>query len=76
MSRPKLRVAAVGLAAATLLATAACGSNSGPTGSTGGGGKTSGGSAVDASLAKMVPSSIKSDGKVIVATDPSYAPME
>lgn len=76
MSRPKLRVAAVGLAAATLLATAACGSNSGSTGSTGGGGKTSGGSAVDASLAKMVPSSIKSDGKVIVATDPSYAPME
>lgn len=76
MSRPKLRVAAVGLAAATLLATAACGSNSSTTGQAGGGGKTSGGSAVDASLAKMVPSSIKSDGKVIVATDPSYAPME
>jgi len=76
MSGSKLRVAAVGLAAATLLATAACGSNSGGTGQAGGGGKTSGGSAVDTSLAKMVPSSIKSDGQVTVATDPSYAPME
>jgi len=81
MTRPKLRMAAIGVAAATLLATAACGSNSG-TGQAGGGGSQGGGgqggssSQVDASLAKLVPQSIKSDGQVTVATDPSYAPME
>jgi len=77
MSGSKLRIAAIGLAAATLLATAACGSNSG-TGQAGGGGGQGGGggSQVDASLAKLVPQSVKSDGQVVVATDPSYAPME
>ncbi len=77
MSGPKLRIAALGIAAATLLATAACGSNSGGgQAGGGGGGKPSGSSGVDTSLAKLVPSNIKSAGQVTVATDPTYAPME
>lgn len=77
MSLPRpLRVLATGAMTGTLLFAAACG---------GGGGGTSAGSspssavgsvAKDAKLAAMVPASVKSDGKVVVATDPSYAPME
>jgi polar amino acid transport system substrate-binding protein len=71
-SRPRHR-AALGLvgAAALAMTMAACGggdneSSSTPTPAT----------SVDASLAAQVPSSIKSAGKIIVGTDPSYAPSE
>jgi polar amino acid transport system substrate-binding protein len=74
--RPRgLRGLAIGIAAAALLTTTACGSgtntatNGSPSASVGSGAK-------DASLAAMVPDSVKSDGKVVVATDPTYAPME
>ncbi|HET7387284.1 MAG TPA: ABC transporter substrate-binding protein [Nocardioidaceae bacterium] len=72
MSRPRrLKALATALAGATLFATAACGNSSG----TAGGGDT-GSHTKDAKLAAMVPDSIASDGKVVVATDPTYAPME
>jgi polar amino acid transport system substrate-binding protein len=76
--RPRsLRMLAIGIAAASLLATTGCGSsgggntaaNSTPSASSGGGHK-------DAALAAMVPDNVKSDGKIVVATDPTYAPME
>lgn len=60
------------IAASALLLTAACGSSSDkksdntPTTSAN----------VDAKLAAMVPEAIKKDGKVVVATDATYAPME
>ncbi|MGH3444957.1 MAG: ABC transporter substrate-binding protein [Nocardioidaceae bacterium] len=69
----RLRVLAAALAGVGLLATAACGGNTG----TGNAGSAGGGNhAKDAKLAAMVPDSIASDGKVVVATDPTYAPME
>ncbi|HET8601768.1 MAG TPA: ABC transporter substrate-binding protein [Segeticoccus sp.] len=72
--------------AALLLLVAACGSsnNAGSSGSssstTTSGSSSSSGAATglkkDAKLAAMVPKSVSSDGKVVVATDPTYAPME
>lgn len=74
MSRSALRV---GLVAAAVLATAAsltaCSSSS-----SGGGASTSagGGASVDSALAAKVPDAIKSDGKITIGTDPTYAPSE
>lgn len=60
------------IAAASVIALlAGC---SGGSSSSGGSSDTSG--KADSKLAAMVPDSIKSDGKVVVATDPTYAPME
>ncbi len=79
MSSPaqeRTRWGAVALVAVTALTLAGCG----------GGGTTAGGSSPssnpatgvqkDAKLAAMVPSQLASAGKVRVATDPTYAPME
>jgi len=60
------------IAAASVVALLA-GCSGGGSGSSSGSSE-SGGS--NAKLAAMVPDSIKSDGKVVVATDPTYAPME
>ena len=74
MSRSALRV---GLVAAAVLATAAsltaCSSSS-----SGGGASTSagGGASVDSALAAKVPDAIKSDGKITIGTDPTYATSE
>jgi polar amino acid transport system substrate-binding protein len=79
MRRSLLGGLAVAFAAGSLFATAACGGNGGGGGNAGGGSGGGGavsGPGVDSKLAAMVPKSIKSDGKVVVATDPSYAPME
>jgi polar amino acid transport system substrate-binding protein len=71
--------ALAGVAGAALLALsmAACGGDSDDSGSAGT--PTGGASAtasVDSALAAKVPDSIKSDGKIIVGTDASYAPSE
>ncbi|HEV8652977.1 MAG TPA: ABC transporter substrate-binding protein [Actinomycetes bacterium] len=68
--RWRLRVLGVGLA----LALAACGSS----GTESGGTATTAGStpSVDQALAAKVPAAIKSDGKILVGTDASYAPSE
>jgi polar amino acid transport system substrate-binding protein len=65
----------VGAAVVALaLSTAACGEQD-DTAEPGGGGSTSA-PAVDAALAAKVPDAIKSDGKIVVGTDASYAPNE
>lgn len=61
-------------AASALLLTGACGSSSDSTKSDTT--KPATNSNVDAKLAAMVPDSVKKDGKVIVASDATYAPME
>jgi len=81
LSRPGPRAAVAAIAACLMLAAVACsssGKNTSTTGTTGGSG---GSSAIptaqkDDSLAAMVPSKLTSAGKVIVATDASYAPNE
>ena len=75
LARP-VRVFATGAVAGTLLFTAACGGGGGGTSAGSSPSSAVGGVAKDAKLAAMVPASVKSDGKVVVATDPSYAPME
>jgi polar amino acid transport system substrate-binding protein len=67
--------ALVGLVLAVILVAAGCGEDEG----TGGGGTgTTAGAApsVDDALAAKVPDAIKSDGKVLIGTDASYAPNE
>lgn len=71
----------VGLAAAAVavVAVAGCGGNGGGSGSGGGGGSTSGdpyGAKKDAAIAKSVPQKFASKGTLVVATDPTYPPME
>ncbi|MFF0877981.1 ABC transporter substrate-binding protein [Micromonospora aurantiaca (nom. illeg.)] len=69
------RRAALGVAGAAvlLLSLAACGEEE-STGQPGGGPSVS--SSVDAALAAKVPDAIKSDGKIVVGTDSTYAPAE
>jgi polar amino acid transport system substrate-binding protein len=64
----------VGLVLAVALVAAGCGEKS----DTGGGstGTTAAAPAVDDALAAKVPAAIKSDGKVLIGTDASYAPNE
>lgn len=72
--RHTLKVAGAAVAASALLFTAACGSSSDGNAKDSGTPTTS--TKVDSKLAAMVPDAIKKDGKVVVATDPTYAPME
>ena len=64
----------LGLMLAVALVAAGCGEN----GDTGGGttGTTAAAPTVDEALAAKVPEEIKSDGKVLIGTDASYAPNE
>jgi polar amino acid transport system substrate-binding protein len=66
--------ALVGLVVAIALVAAGCGNKS----ETGGGstGTTAAAPSVDEALAAKVPAAIKSDGKVLIGTDSSYAPNE
>src|SRR5215211_6357252 len=66
--------ALVGLVLAVALVAAGCGNKS----ETGGGstGTTAAAPTVDEALAAKVPAAIKSDGKVLIGTDASYAPNE
>jgi polar amino acid transport system substrate-binding protein len=66
--------ALVGLVLAIALVAAGCGNKS----ESGGGstGTTTAAPAVDEALAAKVPDAIKSDGKVLIGTDSSYAPNE
>jgi polar amino acid transport system substrate-binding protein len=73
-NRHALRAAGATLAATALLFTAACGGSS--DNNSDGSSSPSTSAKVDAKLAAMVPTAIKKDGKVVVATDPTYAPME
>jgi polar amino acid transport system substrate-binding protein len=74
-------IAATGVAVAGL-ALSACGSNSMSNNSSPGAGSTpaasgtSAGGAVDQALAAKVPAKLKSAGKIIIGTDPTYAPNE
>ncbi|MEW1955865.1 ABC transporter substrate-binding protein [Terrabacter sp. NPDC080008] len=74
-------IAATGVAVAGL-ALSACGSNSMSNSSSGGGNSTpaasgtAAGGAVDQALAAKVPAKIKSAGKIVIGTDPTYAPNE
>jgi polar amino acid transport system substrate-binding protein len=74
MRLTKSRRAAIGMVGAGLLALsmAACGSTKSAAPTTGAKPSTS----VDAALAAMVPASIKSDGKIIIGSDSTYAPSE
>jgi polar amino acid transport system substrate-binding protein len=64
------RLPALGLGLA--LVVVACGGNGGGGGST----ATTKASAVDQALAAKVPAAIKSDGKLLIGTDSTYAPSE
>src|SRR5215211_6030187 len=66
--------ALVGLVLAVALVAAGCGNKS----ETGGGstGTTVKAPAVDEALAAKVPAAIKSDGKIVIGTDATYAPSE
>jgi polar amino acid transport system substrate-binding protein len=70
--------ALAGLAGAALLvlSMAACGGDSGDTGSGDGSSSPAASAAVDAALAEKVPAAIKSAGKIIIGTDATYAPNE
>jgi polar amino acid transport system substrate-binding protein len=74
----RITKAVVGVASATVLALsmAACGGDPDDAGSDPPAGGTSAAPSVDAALAGKVPDAIKSDGKVVVGTDASYAPNE
>jgi polar amino acid transport system substrate-binding protein len=67
--------ALLGLVMAVALVMAGCGDDGGDTGG-GGTGTTTATPAVDDALAAKVPAEIKSDGKVLIGTDASYAPNE
>jgi polar amino acid transport system substrate-binding protein len=60
------------------LTLSACGSDSMSTtpGAGGGGTSAAAGSGVDAELAAKVPAKIKDAGKIVIGTDPTYAPSE
>jgi polar amino acid transport system substrate-binding protein len=68
--------ALVGLVLAVVLVAAGCGDDGGDGGST----ETTAGAgaapAVDEALAAKVPDAVKSDGKIAIGTDPTYAPNE
>jgi polar amino acid transport system substrate-binding protein len=64
-----------GAAAALALSMAACGEQEN-TGQPGGGSSSAATTSVDEALAAKVPAEIKSDGKLVVGTDASYAPNE
>jgi polar amino acid transport system substrate-binding protein len=66
--------ALLGLVLAVALVAAGCGEK----GESGGGstGTTTAAPAVDEALAAKVPAAIKSDGKIVLGTDPTYAPNE
>ena len=66
--------ALVGLVTVVALVAAGCGDDGGDTG--GGTGTTAAAPAVDEALAAKVPDAIKSDGKVLIGVDASYAPNE
>jgi polar amino acid transport system substrate-binding protein len=70
------RGALLGLVLAVALVAAGCGDDGGDGGST----ETTAGAgaapAVDEALAAKVPAEIKSDGKLMIGTDPTYAPNE
>jgi len=66
--------ALLGLVLAVALVAAGCGNKS----DSGGGstGTTTAAPAVDEALAAKVPAAVKSDGKLVIGTDPTYAPNE
>jgi polar amino acid transport system substrate-binding protein len=74
MKLTRSRRVAMGVVGASLLALsmAACGSEKSSSPTSGASAATS----VDSSLAAMVPASIKSDGKILVGSDSTYAPSE
>ena len=65
-----------GLMLVVALVAAGCGDNSDDTGGGGSTGTTAAAPTVDEALAAKVPDAIKSDGKVVIGTDASYAPNE
>jgi polar amino acid transport system substrate-binding protein len=74
MRAARLRgVGLLGLVLAVALVAAGCGDKSDSGGSTG---TTAAAPAVDEALAAKVPDAIKSDGKILIGTDPTYAPNE
>ncbi|MGH3320208.1 MAG: ABC transporter substrate-binding protein [Streptosporangiaceae bacterium] len=83
ISSPRRALGLVAAATSAALLLAGCG-GSGASGTSGGGGQRAAGGSTQAAstikkdpkLAAMVPKSVKADGKVVVATDPTYAPME
>jgi len=66
--------ALLGLVLAVALVAAGCGEKSASSG--GSTGTTTAAPAVDEALAAKVPAEIKSDGKIVIGTDPTYAPNE
>jgi polar amino acid transport system substrate-binding protein len=69
------RGALLGLVLAVTLVAAGCGDDS-DTGTGGSTDSTAAAPAVDEALAAKVPDAIKSDGKLLIGTDPTYAPNE
>ena len=69
------RGALLGLVLAVTLVAAGCGDDS-DTGTGGSTDTTAAAPAVDDALAAKVPDAIKSDGKLLIGTDPTYAPNE
>lgn len=67
------RVSIISVAATLVVLAAACGEKTNDTPAPAG---TSASVTVDQSLAAMVPDSVKSDGKIVVGTDATYAPNE
>lgn len=76
--RPRSRALAVLGMTASVLVLAACGAGGSGAPSSGGGAAASEAPAVskDDALAKMVPASIASDGKLVIGSDASYPPNE
>jgi polar amino acid transport system substrate-binding protein len=69
------RGALLGLVIAVALVAAGCGDDS-DTGAGGSTATTAAAPSVDEALAAKVPDTIKSDGKLLIGTDPTYAPNE
>jgi polar amino acid transport system substrate-binding protein len=69
------RGALLGLVIAVALVAAGCGDDS-DTGAGGSTATTAAAPSVDEALAAKVPNTIKSDGKLLIGTDPTYAPNE
>jgi polar amino acid transport system substrate-binding protein len=70
------RGAFLGLVLAVALVAAGCGDDGDDGGSTGTTAGAGAAPAVDEALAAKVPEAIKSDGKLLIGTDPTYAPNE